>query len=87
MFTFYFTVVTLGTVGYGDNAPKTVLSRLLTSMFIVAAIILFSLEIENLINLYRMKMIGNPPYTPKINTFHVMLSSLEILLFHNSCPF
>jgi hypothetical protein len=74
MFTFYFTVVTLGTVGYGDNAPKTVLSRLLTIMFIVAGIILFSLEIENLINLYRMKMIGNPPYTPKINTFHVVIT-------------
>jgi hypothetical protein len=43
-------------------------------MFIVAAIILFSLEIENLINLYRMKMIGNPPYTPKINTFHVVIT-------------
>ncbi|KAJ0398183.1 hypothetical protein P43SY_000552 [Pythium insidiosum] len=73
MFSFYFTVVTLGTVGYGDNAPKTVLSRLLAIMFIVMGVILFSMEIENLISLYRSRQIGNPPYHPRIDHRHVII--------------
>jgi hypothetical protein len=91
MFSFYFTVVTLGTVGYGDNSPKTVLSRLLVIMFIVMGVILFSMEIENLINLYKSRQIGNPPFTPKPDARHVVvmgnpsfsqLSSILRELFH-----
>ncbi|EEY57624.1 Voltage-gated Ion Channel (VIC) Superfamily [Phytophthora infestans T30-4] len=73
MFAFYFTVVTLGTVGYGDNAPQTVPSRLLAIMFIVMGIILFSMEIDNLISLYKLRQIGNPPYTPKPDSKHVLI--------------
>ncbi|CAH0476523.1 unnamed protein product [Peronospora belbahrii] len=73
MFAFYFTVVTLGTVGYGDNAPQTVPSRLLAIMFIVIGIILFSMEIENLISLYKLRQIGNPPYAPKPDSKHVLI--------------
>ncbi|KAL3661469.1 hypothetical protein V7S43_013669 [Phytophthora oleae] len=91
MFAFYFTVVTLGTVGYGDNAPQTVPSRLLAIMFIVMGIILFSMEIDNLISLYKLRQIGNPPYTPKPDSKHVLiignpsfaqLSSILRELFH-----
>ncbi|ETM39718.1 hypothetical protein L914_14153 [Phytophthora nicotianae] len=73
MFAFYFTVVTLGTVGYGDNAPQTVPSRLLAIMFIVMGIILFSMEIDNLVSLYKLRQIGNPPYTPKPDSKHVLI--------------
>ncbi|DAZ94918.1 TPA: hypothetical protein N0F65_003088 [Lagenidium giganteum] len=73
MYSFYFTVVTLGTVGYGDNAPKTVLSRLLVILFIVMGVILFSMEIENLISVYKLKQIGNPPYKPKPESRHVLI--------------
>ncbi|GMF26040.1 unnamed protein product [Phytophthora lilii] len=73
MFAFYFTVVTLGTVGYGDNAPQTVPSRLLAIMFIVMGIILFSMEIDNLVSLYKLRQIGNPPYTPKPDSKHVLV--------------
>ncbi|KAE8911693.1 hypothetical protein PF005_g10335 [Phytophthora fragariae] len=73
MFAFYFTVVTLGTVGYGDNAPQTVPSRLLAIMFIAMGIILFSMEIDNLISLYKLRQIGNPPYTPKLDSKHVLV--------------
>lgn len=64
---------TLGTVGYGDNAPKTVLSRLLAIMFIVMGVVLFSMEIENLINLYNLRQVGNPPYKPKPDSKHVLV--------------
>lgn len=64
---------TLGTVGYGDNSPKTVLSRLLVIMFIVMGVILFSMEIENLISLYKLRQVGNPPYKPKPGSKHVLV--------------
>ncbi|CAI5716221.1 unnamed protein product [Hyaloperonospora brassicae] len=73
MFAFYFTVVTLGTVGYGDNAPQTVPSRLLAIMFIVMGIILFSMEIDNLTSLYNLRRIGNPPYVAKPDAIHVLI--------------
>ncbi|KAG7398851.1 Calcium-activated potassium channel subunit alpha-1 [Phytophthora boehmeriae] len=73
MFAFYFTVVTLGTVGYGDNAPHTVPSRLLAIFFIVMGIIWFSMEIDNLIDLYKLRQIGNPPYAPKPDSKHVLI--------------
>lgn len=61
-------------MGYGDNSPKTVLSRLLAIMFIVMGVILFSMEIENLINLYKLRQIGNPPYKPKPESKHVVIT-------------
>ena len=64
---------TLGTVGYGDNAPQTVPSRLLAIMFIVMGIILFSMEIDNLISLYKLRQIGNRPYAPKPDSTHVLI--------------
>lgn len=42
-------------------------------MFIVMGVILFSMEIENLINLYKLRQIGNPPYKPKPDTRHVVV--------------
>ncbi|ETV97845.1 hypothetical protein H310_09183 [Aphanomyces invadans] len=74
MFALYFTVVTLGTVGYGDNAAHYLPSRLLVMVFILAGIILFSMEIQNLVNLYQLRKIGNPPYKPKSRTTqHVVI--------------
>ncbi|KAF0697691.1 Aste57867_11662 [Aphanomyces stellatus] len=74
MFAIYFTVVTLATVGYGDNAPHTLESRLLVMTFILAGIVLFSMEIQNIVNLYHLRQIGNPPYRPKNRmTQHIVL--------------
>lgn len=42
-------------------------------MFIVMGIILFSMEIENLINLYKLRQVGNPPFKPKADTKHVVV--------------
>lgn len=42
-------------------------------MFIVMGIILFSIEIENLINVYKLRQIGNPPYKPKPESKHVVI--------------
>nr|CCA17867.1 Voltagegated Ion Channel (VIC) Superfamily putative [Albugo laibachii Nc14] len=75
MYSFYFTIVTLGTVGYGDNAPKTVMSRFLVILFILLGVLLFSNEIENLIRLYQLRQIGNPPYAPKFqHSKHLLIA-------------
>jgi len=44
---FYFSVTTLTTVGYGDLAPTTDLSRLFTSLYVIfgAAVVLTSIGI------------------------------------------
>ncbi|EQC35915.1 hypothetical protein SDRG_06661 [Saprolegnia diclina VS20] len=73
MFAIYYTVVTLATVGYGDNSPHTVESRMLVIVFIVAGIVLFSMEVEHLVNLYKLRSIGNPPYAPKPRTQSVVI--------------
>lgn len=49
------------------------LSRLLAIMFIVMGVVLFSMEIDNLINLYNLRQIGNPSYKPKPDTIHVVI--------------
>lgn len=38
---FYFSVVTLGTVGYGDLAPSTDISRLFTALYILVGVAVF----------------------------------------------
>lgn len=38
---FYFSVVTLGTVGYGDLVPTTELSRLFTALYIIVGAAIF----------------------------------------------
>lgn len=65
----------MGTVGYGDNAPKTVMARFLVILFILLGVLLFSNEIENLIRLYQLRQIGNPPYTPKFqHSKHIVIA-------------
>ncbi|OQS02214.1 Voltage-gated Ion Channel (VIC) Superfamily [Thraustotheca clavata] len=73
MFAIYFTVVTLATVGYGDNAPHTVESRLLVIVFIVAGIVIFSMEVEHLVNLYNLRIIGNGSYTRRARTKSIVI--------------
>ena len=97
MFSYYFTVVvgqdclmltleTLTTVGYGDIAPVTVLARLLVIVFIVADIILFSIEIENWLSIYRLNTIGKPPYSPEANTIHVVfMGNPSFVQVHAGC--
>lgn len=47
---FYFVVVTLSTVGYGDITPKTDAGKLFTIFFIILGIAIFSSLITNIVS-------------------------------------
>ncbi len=59
---FYWTFVTIGTVGYGDYSPKTTLGMFFTISLIILGIGTFALAIESLVNLIfkrqQMKFMG-----------------------------
>jgi voltage-gated potassium channel len=62
MVSFYWTFVTIGTVGYGDYSPKSPLGMFFTISLIVLGIGTFALAIESLVNLIfkrqQMKLMG-----------------------------
>ena len=47
---YYYVVVTLSTIGYGDIAPKTSAGKLFTIFFIVFGIAIFSSLISNIVS-------------------------------------
>ncbi|NYB52090.1 MAG: NAD-binding protein [Methanobacteriaceae archaeon] len=59
---FYWTFVTIGTVGYGDYSPETTLGMFFTISLIVLGIGTFALAVESLVNLIfkkqQMKIMG-----------------------------
>ncbi len=59
---FYWTFVTIGTVGYGDYSPETTLGMFFTISLIILGIGTFALAIESLVNLIfkrqQMKLMG-----------------------------
>jgi len=59
---FYWTFVTIGTVGYGDYSPKTTLGMFFAISLIILGIGTFALAIESLVNLIfkrqQMKLMG-----------------------------
>jgi len=59
---FYWTFVTIGTVGYGDYSPKTTLGMFFAISLIILGIGTFALAIESLVNLIfkrqQMKIMG-----------------------------
>ena len=55
---FYFTLVTVSTVGYGDFYPSTFLGRGYVGMIIVVGIAVFGLETEALVRLVLLQRAG-----------------------------
>ncbi|OQR81799.1 Voltage-gated Ion Channel (VIC) Superfamily [Thraustotheca clavata] len=71
---FYFMLVTVSTVGYGDFTPKTVLGRASVIYFIVAGIYTFAQETARLVAIYEDQRMGRTKYTLKRNIQHVILT-------------
>jgi len=69
----YWIFTTISTVGYGDFAPKTVLSRLFIIVAIVVGVIFFSEMGNEVVNVFAMESSGRGQYGKRRGTEHVVL--------------
>jgi len=70
---FYWTFTTISTVGYGDFAPKTMLSRLFICGGIVVGVAFFSTASSSLLELKDLLNTGRGAYRKRRRTSHVIV--------------
>lgn len=70
---FYFIVITLSSVGYGDFVPVTSITKLLVIVFIVIGVILFSKYIQEIINAIDLASKGRGSFDPRIGERFVLI--------------
>ncbi|OQR82449.1 Voltage-gated Ion Channel (VIC) Superfamily [Achlya hypogyna] len=70
---FYFILVTISTVGYGDLAPQTTFGKFITCSVIVASLVLVPQEVNKLLALLAMQSPFRTAYLPELNNPHVLI--------------
>jgi voltage-gated potassium channel Kch len=70
---FYFIVVTMATVGYGDISPSTGPSKAVIILFIVTSLIVITMQINKLNLLISMSSTFRNTYTPQNHETHVIV--------------
>jgi voltage-gated potassium channel Kch len=70
---FYFIVVTMATVGYGDISPSTAPSKAVIIMFIVTSLIVIPMQINKLNLLISMSSTFRNTYAPQSHETHVIV--------------
>ena len=70
---FYFIIVTVSTVGYGDISPTTMYSRIVVLVFIVASLVIIPMQVNKLQVLIAMRSPYRNPYKAIVNENHVIL--------------
>jgi Ion channel/Calcium-activated BK potassium channel alpha subunit len=70
---FYYTIVTLSTVGYGDLTPDTILGRLFSVFMIIVGVIVFSNVIGQIVEHVRYKR-GAGSFVKRANSRHVIVA-------------
>jgi hypothetical protein len=71
---FYYMIITILTVGYGDTIPVTMLGRLLMSITIVVGLILFSTYNEFIQNIFRINYNMKIPYNS--SSKHIIITGI-----------
>eukprot|EP00927_Polykrikos_kofoidii_P055803 TRINITY_DN50004_c0_g1_i1.p1 TRINITY_DN50004_c0_g1~~TRINITY_DN50004_c0_g1_i1.p1 ORF type:complete len:1103 (+),score=139.20 TRINITY_DN50004_c0_g1_i1:191-3499(+) len=71
----YWVMTTISTVGYGDYAPRTSLSRVFTCTFIVSGVMFFSSETNRLLKLSHMLANGQGCVPSNISNHIVVIGS------------
>jgi hypothetical protein len=61
---FYYVFVTISTVGYGDMSPSTGLGRIFAIIAIMGGIASFSVAINQVIEVFRLKKLGRGAFAP-----------------------
>mgnify|MGYP003384993580 FL=1 len=70
---FYFIIVTVSTVGYGDISPTTMYSRIVVLVFIVASLVIIPMQVNKLQVLIAMRSPYRNPYKAIVNENHIIL--------------
>jgi len=69
----YWACETLTTVGYGDFAPKTFPSRLVTTSFLIAGVAIFTYELNRILDMMAQTRKGGGSFTASHKRDHVVL--------------
>mmetsp|Transcript_11360 Transcript_11360/g.28623 ORF Transcript_11360/g.28623 Transcript_11360/m.28623 type:complete len:1253 (-) Transcript_11360:74-3832(-) len=69
----YWIFTTISTVGYGDFAPTTTLSRLFIIAAIIVGVCFFSTEVGNLLELHKLQSSGQGKWKPYKGNQHVIV--------------
>lgn len=70
---FYFTVVTIATVGYGDISPSIPPSRAVVIIFIIISLVIIPMQVNQLSVLLSITSQFRSPYVPRGDDPHVIL--------------
>ncbi|KAG6549569.1 hypothetical protein Mapa_008951 [Marchantia paleacea] len=81
---FYFLIVTVGTVGYGDFAAKTGLGRFVVCITIIAALIIIPIRVGQITNLaYLSPFGGSGSVRSKGSRFLILSGGISLLAVQN----
>jgi hypothetical protein len=70
---FYFIIVTMATVGYGDIAPSTSISKMVIILFIVTSLIVIPMQVNKLTLLLSMSSAYRRSFAPQSHENHVIV--------------
>jgi voltage-gated potassium channel Kch len=88
---FYYTFVTISTVGYGDFSPRTLIGRIFVVFVILGGVAFFSVETGNFINILKLAAMGKVTFTARNNkllkTRRLLISSAHVLRTWSWCTF
>lgn len=70
---FYFMIVTVATVGYGDISPRTIPSKCVVMIYILTALVLIPLQVNKLTSLLSMTSMYRNPYNPQSADNHAII--------------
>ncbi len=70
---FYYIMVTVATIGYGDITPSTIAGKVVIIVFIVGSIILIPMRVNELQRLLSLRSIFRQPYHPAPSENHVII--------------
>ena len=70
---FYYIIVTVATVGYGDFSPTYTYSRVVVMFIIFFSLVVIPMQINKLTTLLAMESVFRNPYRPTQDAGHVIL--------------
>ena len=70
---FYYIMVTVATIGYGDITPSTIAGKVVIIIFIVGSIIIIPMRVNELQRLLALRSVFRQPYHPAPSENHVII--------------